>query len=165
MKEACRAACAVRDMGYMPEQVQDFYPTPSTMSTCMFYTGVDPRTMESVYIPRDPHEKAMQRALIQYRKPENYKLVREALLRAGARTSSATVPSAHPPRAPGGFRIQGRYGQEARRQARRIRARERRRSRQGRRLRAHGQGRGGHQPARAQPGGTGPPGRQQALGR
>ena len=83
MKEAVELACAVRDMGYMPEQVQDFYPTPSTMSTCMFYTGVDPRTMEPVYIPRDPHEKAMQRALIQYRKPENYRLVREALLRAG----------------------------------------------------------------------------------
>ena len=83
MKEAVELAEAVRDMGYMPEQVQDFYPTPSTMSTCMFYTGVDPRTMEPVYIPRDPHEKAMQRALIQYRKPENYKLVREALLRAG----------------------------------------------------------------------------------
>ena len=66
-----------------PEQVQDFYPTPGTVSTCMFYTGVDPRTMEPVYIPRDPHEKAMQRALIQYRKPENYKLVKEALRKAG----------------------------------------------------------------------------------
>lgn len=83
MKEAVELAEAVRDMGYMPEQVQDFYPTPSTMSTCMFYTGVDPRTMERVYIPRDPHEKAMQRALIQYRKPENYKLVKEALRKAG----------------------------------------------------------------------------------
>lgn len=83
MKEAVELAEAVRDMGYMPEQVQDFYPTPSTMSTCMFYTGVDPRTMEPVYIPRDPHEKAMQRALIQYRKPENYKLVKEALRKAG----------------------------------------------------------------------------------
>lgn len=82
MKEAVELAEAVRDMGYMPEQVQDFYPTPSTMSTCMFYTGVDPRTMEPVYIPRDPHEKAMQRALIQYRKPENYKLVKEALRKA-----------------------------------------------------------------------------------
>ena len=67
----------------MPEQVQDFYPTPSTMATAMFYTGVDPRTMEPIYVARDPHEKAMQRALIQYRKPENYKLVREALERAG----------------------------------------------------------------------------------
>lgn len=83
MKEAVELAEAVRDMGYMPEQVQDFYPTPSTMSTCMFYTGVDPRTMEPVYIPRDPHEKAMQRALIQYRKPENYKLAKEALRKAG----------------------------------------------------------------------------------
>ena len=83
MKEAVELAEAVRDMGYMPEQVQDFYPTPSTMSTCMFYTGVDPRTMEPVYIPRDPHEKAMQRALIQYRKPENYKPVKEALRKAG----------------------------------------------------------------------------------
>ncbi|MDN0069772.1 YgiQ family radical SAM protein [Collinsella ihumii] len=83
MKEAVELAEAVRDMGYMPEQVQDFYPTPSTMSTCMYYTGVDPRTMEPVYVARDPHEKAMQRALIQYRKPENYKLVREALQRAG----------------------------------------------------------------------------------
>ena len=83
MREAVELAEAVRDMGYMPEQVQDFYPTPSTMSTCMFYTGVDPRTMEPVYVPRDPHEKAMQRALIQYRKPENYKLVKEALRKAG----------------------------------------------------------------------------------
>lgn len=83
MKDAVELAEAVRDMGYMPEQVQDFYPTPSTMSTCMFYTGVDPRTMKPVYIPRNPHEKAMQRALIQYRKPENYKLVKEALQKAG----------------------------------------------------------------------------------
>ena len=79
MKEAVELAEAVRDMGYMPEQVQDFYPTPSTMSTCMYYTGVDPRTMKPVYVERDPHRKAMQRALIQYRKPENYYLVREAL--------------------------------------------------------------------------------------
>ncbi len=85
MKEAVELACAVRDMGYMPEQVQDFYPTPSTMSTCMYYTGVDPRTMKPVYVARDPHEKAMQRALIQYRKPENYKLVHEALIAAGRR--------------------------------------------------------------------------------
>ena len=83
MKEAVELACAVRDMGYMPEQVQDFYPTPSTMSTCMYYTGVDPRTMKPIYVAHDPHEKAMQRALIQYHKPENYKLVREALEKAG----------------------------------------------------------------------------------
>ena len=67
----------------MPEQVQDFYPTPSTISTCMYYTGVDPRTMEKVYVPNSPHEKAMQRALIQYRNPDNYDLVHEALVKAG----------------------------------------------------------------------------------
>ena len=59
----------------MPEQVQDFYPTPSTISTCMYYTGYDCRTMEKVYVPVNPHEKAMQRALIQYRDPKNYDLV------------------------------------------------------------------------------------------
>ena len=83
MKEAVELAEYCRDLGYMPEQVQDFYPTPSTMSTCMYYTGVDPRTMKQVYVPKSPHEKALQRALIQYRKPENYPLVREALERAG----------------------------------------------------------------------------------
>lgn len=72
-----------RDLGYMPEQVQDFYPTPSTISTCMYYTGIDPRTMEAVYVPKNPHEKAMQRALIQYRNPEYYDLVKEGLLKAG----------------------------------------------------------------------------------
>ena len=69
------------DLGYMPEQVQDFYPTPSTISTCMYYTGVDPRTMEPVYVARNPHEKAMQRALIQYKEPSNYELVKEALIK------------------------------------------------------------------------------------
>lgn len=83
LEDAIMLAEAVRDMGYMPEQVQDFYPTPSTISTCMYYTGVDPRTMEKVYIPRNPHEKAMQRALVQYRDPKNYDLVKEALLKAG----------------------------------------------------------------------------------
>lgn len=83
MKDAIALAESIRDMGYMPEQVQDFYPTPSTISTCMYYTGVDPRTMKKVLITSSPHEKAMQRALIQYRKPENYELVKEALLREG----------------------------------------------------------------------------------
>lgn len=82
MKEAIALAEYLRDLGYMPEQVQDFYPTPSTLSTCMYYTGLDPRTMEPVYVPKDPHEKAMQRALIQYRNPKNYDLVREALEKA-----------------------------------------------------------------------------------
>ena len=79
MKEAVALAEYLRDLGYMPEQVQDFYPTPSTISTCMYYTGVDPRTMKPVYVPKNPHEKAMQRALIQYRNPKNYELVLEAL--------------------------------------------------------------------------------------
>ena len=82
LTEAVELAEYLRDLGYMPEQVQDFYPTPSTISTCMYYTGVDPRTMEPVYVPKNPHEKAMQRALIQYRNPANYELVKEALLKA-----------------------------------------------------------------------------------
>ena len=69
LKEAVELAEYVRDIGYMPEQVQDFYPTPSTISTCMYYTGVDPRTMQPVYVPHNPHEKAMQKALMMYRKP------------------------------------------------------------------------------------------------
>ena len=83
LKEAIKLAEYLRELGYMPEQVQDFYPTPSTMSTVMYYTEVDPRTMEPVYICKNPHEKAMQRALIQYRNPKNYELVQEALLLAG----------------------------------------------------------------------------------
>ena len=82
LKEAIELAEYIREMGYNPEQVQDFYPTPSTLSTVMYYTGLDPRTMEKVYVPTDPHEKAMQRALIQYRNPKNYYLVREALIKA-----------------------------------------------------------------------------------
>ena len=83
LKEAVELAEFLRDFGYMPEQVQDFYPPPSTLSTCMYYTGVDPRTMEPVYTAVNPHEKAMQRALIQYRNPKNYELVSEALHKAG----------------------------------------------------------------------------------
>lgn len=83
LKEAVELAEYVRDIGYMPEQVQDFYPTPSTISTCMYYTGVDPRTMQPVYVPHNPHEKAMQKALMMYRKPENYDIVKEALIKAG----------------------------------------------------------------------------------
>lgn len=82
LKEAIALAEYIRDLGYMPEQVQDFYPTPSTISTCMYYTGVDPRDMKPVYVPKNPHEKAMQRALIQYRNPKNYELVLEALKKA-----------------------------------------------------------------------------------
>ena len=83
LKEAVELAEYLRDLGYMPEQVQDFYPTPSTMSTVMYYTELDPRDMKPVYVCKNPHEKAMQRALIQYRNPKNYDLVKEALLKAG----------------------------------------------------------------------------------
>lgn len=83
LKEAIELAEYLRDLGYMPEQVQDFYPTPSTFSTVMYYTGLDPRDMKPVYVCRNPHEKAMQRALIQYRNPKNYDLVFEALTKAG----------------------------------------------------------------------------------
>ena len=85
LKDAIRLAEHLRDFGYMPEQVQDFYPTPATVSTCMYYTGIDPRTMQKVYVPKDPHEKAMQRALMQYKNPANYDLVYEALIKAGRR--------------------------------------------------------------------------------
>ncbi len=81
--EAIKLAEYLRDLGYMPEQVQDFYPTPSTVSTVMYYTGIDPVSGKKVYVCRNPHEKAMQRALIQYRNPKNYDLVREALAKAG----------------------------------------------------------------------------------
>ena len=72
----------LRDAGHQPEQVQDFYPTPSTLSTIMYYTGIDPRTGKKVSVTKNPHEKAMQRALMQYKKPEHYELVREALVLA-----------------------------------------------------------------------------------
>ena len=114
LKEAIELAEYIRQMGYNPEQVQDFYPTPSTLSTVMYYTGLDPRTMERVYVPTDPHEKAMQRALIQYRNPKNYYLVKEALLKAhredligsGPKCLIRAVPprqggSTPPPKAPG----------------------------------------------------------------
>ena len=83
LEAAIELAEQIRDIGYMPEQVQDFYPTPSTISTVMYYTGVDPRNMKPVYVTVNPHEKAMQLALIQYRNPDNYDLVKETLLKAG----------------------------------------------------------------------------------
>ena len=83
LQAAVELACYLRDTGFYPEQVQDFYPTPGTLSTCMFYTGLDPRTMERVFVARSPEEKAMQRALMQYRAPQNQALVRKALRLAG----------------------------------------------------------------------------------
>lgn len=83
VKDAVKLAEYVRDLGFTPEQVQDFYPTPSTLSTCMYYTGVHPLTGEKVYVPRNPHEKAIQRALMQYKNPANRELVLEGLKLAG----------------------------------------------------------------------------------
>ena len=83
MDDAIQLACYLKKSGLRPEQVQDFYPTPGTMSTAMFYTGLDPRDMKPVYVPRDPTEKAMQRALMQYFNPANHALVKQALLKAG----------------------------------------------------------------------------------
>lgn len=82
LDSAIELAEYLRDIGHMPEQVQDFYPTPGTLSTCMYYTEEDPRTGEKVYVPKSPREKAMQRALMQYRNPNNYDLVMEALKKA-----------------------------------------------------------------------------------
>lgn len=83
LKEAVELAEYVRDMGYNPEQVQDFIPTPGSLATCMYYTGLDPLTGRKVYVPRSVEERAMQRALLQYRSPANHNLVRQALKKAG----------------------------------------------------------------------------------
>lgn len=83
LKDAVNLALFLKRNRIRPEQVQDFYPTPGTISTCMYHTGLDPRTMEPVYVPRDPHEKAMQRALLQWKRPEKRRLVLEALRAAG----------------------------------------------------------------------------------
>jgi len=83
LKDAVILAEYLRDINHQPEQVQDFYPTPSTLSTCMYYTGLDPRNLKPVYIAKNPHEKAMQRALLQYKNPANKELVIEALKAAG----------------------------------------------------------------------------------
>jgi len=83
LESAIKLAEYLKGIGHMPEQVQDFYPTPGTASTCMYYTGIDPFHNDEVYVPKDPHEKAMQRALMQYRLPQNYDLVYEALVKGG----------------------------------------------------------------------------------
>ncbi len=83
LHDAIRLALYLKEHGINPQQVQDFYPTPGTISTCMFHTGLDPFTMKPVYVPKTYKEKAMQRALLQYKNPDNYKLVREALELAG----------------------------------------------------------------------------------
>lgn len=83
LHDAIRLALYLKEHGINPQQVQDFYPTPGTISTCMFHTGLDPFTMKPVYVPKTYKEKAMQRALLQYKNPDNYKLVKEALELAG----------------------------------------------------------------------------------
>ena len=83
MEDAVALALYLKAHNVRPEQVQDFYPTPGTISTCMYHTGIDPITMKDVYVPTDAREKAMQRALLQYTDPKNARLVREALVSAG----------------------------------------------------------------------------------
>lgn len=83
LHDAVKLAVYLKEHNINPQQVQDFYPTPGTISTCMFYTGLDPFTMKKVYVPKTPKEKHMQRALLQFRNPENYALVYEALQKTG----------------------------------------------------------------------------------
>ena len=83
LDDAINLALYLKSIGYMPEQVQDFYPTPSTKSTCMYYTEINPDTMEPIYVPKSRKEKMFQRALMQYRKKSNYDLVHDALVEAG----------------------------------------------------------------------------------
>lgn len=85
LKDAVELALFLKKNHIRPEQVQDFYPTPGTISTCMYYTGLHPYTLEPVFVPVTPHEKALQRALLQYFLPQNQSLVREALCKAGRR--------------------------------------------------------------------------------
>ena len=94
MKDAVEMALWLKKWGYSPEQVQDFYPTPGTISTVMYYTGINPMTMKSVYVTTDYHEKQLQRALLQYSRPENANLVREALKIAGREDLIGTGPDA-----------------------------------------------------------------------
>lgn len=82
LDDAIELACFLNKNHIRPEQVQDFYPTPGTISTCMFYTELDPYTMEPVYVAKTPHDKALQRALLQYYNPKNHKLCEEALRKA-----------------------------------------------------------------------------------
>ena len=103
LNAAVELACYLRDLGFQPDQVQDFYPTPGTLSTCMFYTGLDPRTMKPVFVARSPEDKAMQRALMQFSNPKNHALVRKALRLAGredliGRDRECLVPPERDPR-------------------------------------------------------------------
>lgn len=110
MKDAIALALFLKESGFVPDQVQDFYPTPGTPSTCMYYTGLDPFSGKPVYVAKDPQEKRMQRALIHFHKPENHALVREALELSGRDDLIPILLS----RKPGGF-AQQRKNQEAKR--------------------------------------------------
>ncbi len=94
LADAVELALFLKENGFVPDQVQDFYPTPGTLSTCMYYTGIDPITNESVYVAKDLEEKKMQRALLQFNKPENHNLVRKALILAGRPELAGTGPNA-----------------------------------------------------------------------
>lgn len=83
LEAAIELACYLKKIHYVPKQVQDFYPTPGTLSTAMYHTGLDPRTLKPVYVAKTYEEKAMQRALMQFNYPKNYHLVHKALIRAG----------------------------------------------------------------------------------
>ena len=93
MKDAVEMALWLKKWGYSPEQVQDFYPTPGTISTVMYYTGINPMNGKSVYVTTDYREKQLQRALLQFSKPENANLVREALKNAGREDLIGSSPS------------------------------------------------------------------------
>ena len=103
LQDAVALAEYLNRRGRQPEQVQDFYPTPGTISTCMYYTGIDPMTMKKVYVAKTPHEKAMQRALLQWKRPDKRKLVIEALKEAGREDLIGYGPEClvRPDRAPG----------------------------------------------------------------
>jgi len=92
IKDAIALACFLKEEGLRPEQVQDFYPTPGTLSTCMYYTGLDPYTLQPIYVPRTSEEKAEQRALLQYFKPENHGVIRAALRKANRRDLIGSGP-------------------------------------------------------------------------
>jgi uncharacterized radical SAM protein YgiQ len=83
LEDAVSLAEFCRDQHFIPKQVQEFYPTPGTVATCMYYTGIDPRTMEPVPVPKGDRERRMHKALLQFNRPENYQLVREALQKTG----------------------------------------------------------------------------------
>jgi len=114
----------LRDINHQPEQVQDFYPTPGTLSTCMFYTGFDPRTGKPVFVPRSPEEKAMQRALLQFKRPQNFPIVREALRAAGREDLIGTGRNCLVP--PEGVKSAAEYAQIRRERKERIERRQQR---------------------------------------